>query len=229
MVFIQQENPSSWVWRFGCVRSVLESSGCSIRAPPAGGFAVKQRNAGKFTASSTETSGARRAAGRKPASASSTEPQRKSETKRRKEQGLKQAGTSASPGGRTDVSLTWWTDRRQPHLVDGRQPHLVDGRQPHLVDGRQPHLVDGQMYGAQSEGRHAAATRATRSSNTQRQHEQHAAATRSSNTSDTQRQHEQHAAATRATRSGNTQQRISHSEKQSNVTPLEMKTADHSS
>ncbi|TMS01263.1 hypothetical protein E3U43_010159, partial [Larimichthys crocea] len=99
------------VWRFGCVRSVLESSGCSIRAPPAGGFAVKQRNAGKFTASSTETSGARRAAGRKPASASSTEPQRKSETKRRKEQGLKQAG---------DVSLTWWTDGRQPHLVDGR-------------------------------------------------------------------------------------------------------------
>lgn len=48
---------------------------------------MKPRNVVKFTASSTETSGVRPAAGRKPANASSTEQrknERKNERKRRK-------------------------------------------------------------------------------------------------------------------------------------------------
>lgn len=52
-----------------------------------GGFVVKPRNVVKFTASSTETSGVRPAAGRKPVNASSTEQrknERKNERKRRK-------------------------------------------------------------------------------------------------------------------------------------------------
>lgn len=52
---------------------------------------MKPRNAERFTASSTETSGVRPAAGRKPASASSTE--------RREGEDGSRPRPSASPGG----------------------------------------------------------------------------------------------------------------------------------
>lgn len=47
---------------------------------------VKPRNVAKFTASSTETSGARPAAGRKPANASSTERSRGRKKEREEEE-----------------------------------------------------------------------------------------------------------------------------------------------
>uniref|UniRef100_A0A8C6WM86 C2H2-type domain-containing protein n=1 Tax=Neogobius melanostomus TaxID=47308 RepID=A0A8C6WM86_9GOBI len=55
-------------WLPECAQSVSVSSGCS-RAPPAGGSAAKPRNAVKFMALNTESSGARRVAGKRPVSA----------------------------------------------------------------------------------------------------------------------------------------------------------------